>query len=638
MTFRRGFFSASLLLLSAVVFAGALLPLGQAAAFTPSYNSSNLIDNPTLTDSGTMSAGQIQTFLSSIGGGIKSYSDVEACSAVIKPYYGHCGKRISAAQIIYDSAHAYGVNPRAILATMEKEQSLVTDPSPSASQINCAMGYNSCSGYSGFFTQIDNGTWILRYNYEGAMKHSNWLSWHPYTSYQNVCGKASSLYSNGLYPGNKVTFADPGGKAETITIANAATASLYCYTPYVGPYSVTGYSGSYNFVYYFQLWFGSTHTSLQYGWEGVSQGVYTDSGLTQEFDRGSVHAVLAPGATGYAQVVVRNVGYQSWSPSVVRLGTSNPNGRCSSFADGTWASCARVNMVGSSNVAPGDSATFNFDFKAPSTPGSYREYFDPLAEGITWMPGQLYFSIDVVQLGSASSTNYQLPNGQYLTPGSNLLSQDLHSTFAMQNDGNVVLYIDGKHYWSSGTHGHLISRLIMQADGNLVLYGKDGIANWSSGTAGNPGAHFTIQTDGNAVIYSSGGSALWSSGTNGIPNGLDYVSHSMSSAGSSAILYPGQRMITANRNYDFVLQGDGNLVLYSHGNAIWSSKTAGKSVSNLDLQVDGNMVLYGTNGKAVWNSRTPGHGASTLDLQGDGNLVLYGSNGKPSWSTGTNGR
>ncbi|MGH7195068.1 MAG: hypothetical protein ACREJM_16265, partial [Candidatus Saccharimonadales bacterium] len=355
MTFRRGLSSAALLILTAVVAAGALLPLGQAAAFTPSYNSSNLIDNPTLTASGTMSAGQVQAFLNSLGSGIRNYSDVEACSATIKPYYHHCGQRISAAQIIYDSAHAYGVNPRAILATMEKEQSLVTDPSPSSSQINCAMGYNSCTNYVGFFTQIDNGTWILRYNYEGALRHSTWLRWHPYTSYQNVCGKAQSgFYNNGLYPGNRVTFTDSGGKAVAITIANAATASLYCYTPYVGPYWVTGYSGSYNFVYYFQLWFGSTHTSMQYAWEGVSQGVYTDSGRTQEFDRGNVHAVLAPGATGYAQVVVRNVGYQAWSPSVVRLGTSNPHGRCSSFADGTWASCGRINMVGSSSVAPGD--------------------------------------------------------------------------------------------------------------------------------------------------------------------------------------------------------------------------------------------------------------------------------------------
>lgn len=641
---KRRVLPAVTLAVSLVVVAATMFPLGQASAFTPSYNSSNLIDNPTLTDSGTMSAGVIQTFLSNLNSGIKGYSDVEACSAKIAPYYHHCGQRISAAQIIYDAAHAYGINPRAILATMEKEQSLVTDPTPSSSQINCAMGYNSCSGYSGFFTQVDNGTWVLRYNYEGAMRHSTWLAWYPGSGYP--CSAKTSLYSTGLYPGNRVTFADPHysgdpfstSKPVAVTLANAATASLYCYTPYVGPYSATGYSGSYNFVYYFQLWFGSTQTSVQYAWEGVSQAVYTNSARTQRFDRGNVHAALAPGAIGYAEVTVRNVGYQTWTSSVARLGTSHPNDRCSVFADSTWASCGRINM-NESSVVPGDTATFDFDFKAPSTTGSYREYFNMVAEGITWMHGPgLYFNIDVVQPGTAASTDNTLGVGASITPGSHLLSQGLHSTFAMQTDGNLVLYTDGKHYWSSGTHGHTISKLVMQGDGNLVLYGPDGVANWASGTNGNPGAHFVLQSDGNGVIYSSGGTALWSSASNGVPNGLNYVNHSMSSYGSAAVLYIGQRMITANRSYYLVLQGDGNLVLYSHGKAIWASGTNGKPVNNLVMQTDGNLVLYGTNGKALWNTHTAGRGQSNLDLQADGNLVIYDSHGRPSWSSNTSGK
>src|SRR5579872_1042478 len=121
-----------------------LLPAGRVQAFTPNYNPSNLIDNPTFLSSGSMSAGQIQAFLSNIGSGLAGLSDTEACDSTIAPYYSHCGQTISAAQIVYDTSQAYGVNPRAILATMQKEQSLVTDPTPSASQINCAMGYNSC--------------------------------------------------------------------------------------------------------------------------------------------------------------------------------------------------------------------------------------------------------------------------------------------------------------------------------------------------------------------------------------------------------------------------------------------------------------------------------------------------------------
>jgi hypothetical protein len=158
-------------LFATVIIVSGILFQAKSLAFSPNYNPSNLIDNPTLLDNGTMSPTVIQSFLSNIGSGLASYSDVEACDSTIAPYYSHCGQTISAAQIIYDASQAYGINPQAILADLEKEQSLVTDPTPSASQINCAMGYNSCASYVGFFTQVDNGTWALRYNYEGPMFH-----------------------------------------------------------------------------------------------------------------------------------------------------------------------------------------------------------------------------------------------------------------------------------------------------------------------------------------------------------------------------------------------------------------------------------------------------------------------------------
>jgi hypothetical protein len=44
-------------------------------------------------------------------------------------------------------------------------------------------------------------------------------------------------------------------------------------------------------------------------------------------------------------------------------------------------------------------------------------------------------------------------------------------------------------------------RLVMQTDGNLVLYNDAGRALWFSGTAGNPGAYLAMQAgDGNLVI------------------------------------------------------------------------------------------------------------------------------------------
>ena len=38
---------------------------------------------------------------------------------------------------------------------------------------------------------------------------------------------------------------------------------------------------------------------------------------------------------------------------------------------------------------------------------------------------------------------------------------------------------------------------------------------WASGTAGNAGAELVVQNDGNVVVYSAAGAALWATGTNG---------------------------------------------------------------------------------------------------------------------------
>ncbi len=235
---------------------------GHASADVP-YNPSLLIDDSTFTNSNTMAASTIQNFLNNMNSGIKNYSEVENCNPTTPKapypsnfnYYPHCGQTVSAATIIYDASQAYGINPQVLLATMEKEQSLVTDPSPTQGAINCAMGYESCGGgFNSFFAQVDNASWQFRTDID-LMNGQNWWGYTPSYYAQYLCGNASSLYSAGLYPGNTVTFANPGGHAKTVTLLSSATAALDCYTPYVGPYATTGYSGSYNFVLYMYEWF-----------------------------------------------------------------------------------------------------------------------------------------------------------------------------------------------------------------------------------------------------------------------------------------------------------------------------------------------------------------------------------------------
>jgi hypothetical protein len=81
-----------------------------------------------------------------------------------------------------------------------------------------------------------------------------------------------------------------------------------------------------------------------------------------------------------------------------------------------------------------------------------------------------------------------------------------------QSDGNVVLYQQGVARWSSRTAGRSTGALVMQGDGNLVLYGPFLNAVWSSRTPGLSSAFLAVQDDGNVVLYSNG-QPRWSTGT-----------------------------------------------------------------------------------------------------------------------------
>jgi len=99
--------------------------------------------------------------------------------------------------------------------------------------------------------------------------------------------------------------------------------------------------------------------------------------------------------------------------------------------------------------------------------------------------------------------------------GQSLASCDGRFTLVMQHDGNLVLYrAAGGALWSTGTHGNPGASAVMQGDGNLVVYSAWGSPLWHAGTHGNTGAVLALQDDGNLVIYHQG-AARWHTGTHG---------------------------------------------------------------------------------------------------------------------------
>jgi hypothetical protein len=214
----------------------------------------------------------------------------------------------------------------------------------------------------------------------------------------------------------------------------------------------------------------------------------------------------------------------------------------------------------------------------------------------------------------------------------------------MQGDGNLVLYsgsvscptasCSGNALWNSGTGGDDGAYVAMQTDGNLVIY-DNGTAVWSSNTAGFSGADLKLQDDDNLVIYQGGGDAIWDWGSGYLGDTLN----------PGWTLSPGEELQSPSHQYSLIMQGDGNLVLYSgsvscptascSGNALWNSGTVGNSGSTVTMQNDGNLVVYDA-GTAKWNSGTPGHSGALLRLQDDNNVVIYqGSTALWDWASGS---
>ncbi|MHB1325536.1 MAG: hypothetical protein ACYDGS_10320 [Thermoleophilia bacterium] len=79
----------------------------------------------------------------------------------------------------------------------------------------------------------------------------------------------------------------------------------------------------------------------------------------------------------------------------------------------------------------------------------------------------------------------------------------------LQADGNMVLYGKVHHEdgsvildpaWATETIDETAWYAVMQADGNLVLYNREGVTLWQSETDGRPGSFLQLQDDGNLVI------------------------------------------------------------------------------------------------------------------------------------------
>lgn len=142
--------------------------------------------------------------------------------------------------------------------------------------------------------------------------------------------------------------------------------------------------------------------------------------------------------------------------------------------------------------------------------GDYHGAALDASDGSAWLVGQ-------VASGSAETASWVgrvgLPGfaGRRLLPDQSLHSPSGRMRLVYQSDGDLVLYDDDRQerLWSTGTGGTPPGHAILQLDGNLVVYQRDGSARWSSGTSGNRNARLVVQDDGRLAIVSWDGRTVW---------------------------------------------------------------------------------------------------------------------------------
>lgn len=651
------------------------------------FNANNLMDDGIFNNYNSMSAVAIDNWVNQFPSScISSNSgfrtpDPQGWSTAQGKYL--FGSNVTVGQAIYDTAQLYHVNPQVILATLQKEQSVVTGakgchydrPNPADSSqlytcniggvsttctdacpfsygggcMNIVMSYNcpgSCKASSeGFGLQLTLGTWILRFSQERAygiltgypgyeQGDENFYYSGPMTAgwRQRISGGSLDHY-DGTY-----TTADNYG----VTIANGATASLYTYTPFT--------SGNSSFDTLFQNWFGSIYDF--YSWQVVSQYAYTDQNKTTGADLTN----MVVGQKAYIGFVAKNTGDTTWSNTnnPVDAGASSPQDRNSPFCDTSdspaWLGCSRPARMLEVSVAPGQTGTFEFWYKAPMTAGTYDEHFNLVAEGLKWMidPGLYFHTVVKPPIYTWSLVSQYAYTDQSKTTGVDLTKlnpgQRVFIGFQAKNTGNVSWSNSGSNPVKLGTSSPN-DRNSLFCDASWLGCNRPAALKETSVAPGQngtfefwykaPTSYGSFQEHFRPVVEG----ITWMNDV-----GLNYNSvvrfdaSGGNSLNSNQALSAGQFITSSNGNYRLVIQDDGNAVVYSINRAIWSSDTAGKPANNLVMQGDGNLVLYDAQSKPYWYSSTAGKGTSHLVMQDDGNLVVYNGNGQATWSSRTNGQ
>jgi hypothetical protein len=180
------------------------------------FNPHFIISDEDMTDYSSMGLLEIQRFLEEKGSAL-----------AWRTFIDYQGFNKTSSEIILQAALESKINPKVILTTLQKEQSLIEDPIPTQNQFDKAMGYRcpdsgGCNPKAlGFGKQVDGAAWQFQQYY---LTPDNWTY------------RINQLYEIDGF---------------LVIPANQATANLYNYTPH--------YSGNDRFFLIWQKYWGRNY-------------------------------------------------------------------------------------------------------------------------------------------------------------------------------------------------------------------------------------------------------------------------------------------------------------------------------------------------------------------------------------------
>jgi len=551
----------------------------------------------------------------------------------------------SAAQLIWDAAQAYNISPKVLLVTIQKESAgpLTTDDWPFLSQFTYAMGAhcpdsgpggsaNCDANYAGFSIQIAESARLFR-SYLDGMDQPWWGCTEGGKKVQcpaNRSGGSSPGASYKVpYTTNYILWnvSQTGCGGGNIYIENKATAALYYYTPYqpnqaalnnlYGTGNNCSAYGNRNFWRIFSDWFGST---LSTSGHILNKSLETNELSTGTVMRAGDYIVSTNGKFVTTMQYDGNLVTYAGHKAVWNSGTSGYGNYASFQSDGNFV----VYNAGNGPLWWSTTWGVGANRLALHDDGNLHIYADTTEK----------FSTDNrVNSYARNNVGTQIASETRFNAGDYIKSPDSRYTLVMQDDGNLVMYsADGAPIWNSGTAGRPGSYTMVQNDGNLVVYSSGNSALWWTGTWSKGASTLKMQNDGNLVLYRNSDNAFtwatWSQFNNYQVN--DYIGSQIS---SGTTLHAGDYLRSPDWRFTLVMQNDGNLVVYSvdRYTPIWNSRTWNNAGAYATLQNDGNFVVYDKNGSALWNTFTYTQGSSVLKMQSDGNLVSYRDSG--GWAT-----